>query len=392
MSEVQELLQKRITRIVTAMNNTKEPDMVPIMPLVETWTAYNYDRNLLDITFDLDGLYDTFTRFARDFDIDAFAPPLGCRWGPLYSALGSSEFSFYNEDGKPHPGVQHLPRSNMSIDEYPELIADPLKFMIDKYMPRRWTALTQPEPRRSLVLAKAALQYSQYFSMGIGRIASTCITEIGVPAYLGSSTFMPLDLMCDFFRGFEEVCLDVRRHRKELIAACDAIYPLMLTTAIAGQEPCDIPAVFIPLHIPTFLRPKDFKEVYFPTFKRMIEDIVAAGKRPHLFMEGDWTPYFEFFDELPKNKIVGMFEFGNYKQFKDTYGSMMCLMGGMPVDLLNYGTKEEIIKHVREVIEIMAPGGGWIFGFDKAALSPNDCNPDNLRTAIETVRKYGVYK
>ena len=388
--DAQKTYEGRMDRVATTLNFQK-PDMIPIMGMLETWTAHHNGVSILDIDFSAQGLIDAYSRFARDFDFDAIGAPIGCRWGPIYSSLGSTEFSFYNEKGTPHPGVHHIGRCNMEDSEYPELIKDPLKFIMEKLLPRKFPALRVPEPRRSMVFAKGAIQWFDYFQSAMGPTAFTLASKYGLPIFFSSSTEMPLDVMADYFRGFQGVVMDVRRRKQELIEACEALYPIMLAAAIGNQVSSAYPTVFIPLHIPTYLKPKDFEDVYYPTFKRMLNDIIKVGRRPALFMEGDWAPYAEFFQDLPKGAVVGMFEHGDHKAMKKNYGNTIALVGGMPLQTLNYATKEELTKLTRQLIDDMAPGYGWLFGFDKSWLAPNDANAENLWTVIETVRKYGVY-
>ena len=389
--EAKKIYEARIKRVATTLN-FQEPDMVPIMTMLGTWVAHHNGQSILDVDFDAAGLKAAYIRFARDFDFDAISAPTACRWGAVYSCLGSTEFSFYNEKGVPHPGVQHIPRCNMEASEYPELIADPYKFIVEKILPRKYAALRAPEPRRTMNLAKGAIAWFNYLQNVLRPTAFGIASECGLPIFFSSSTLMPMDVIADYFRGFEGVLMDVRRHRQELIDACDALHPLMLATAIGGKEAEAYPTVFIPLHIPTFMKPKDFEDVYYPSFKRMLLDIIGAGRRPTLFMEGDWIPYAEFFQDLPKAAVVGMFEHGDHKVIKKRFGSVIGLVGGMPLQTLNYGAKAEVVSLTRRLIDDMAPGGGWIFGFDKSWLAPNDAKAENLQAAVETVRTYGVYK
>lgn len=45
----------------------------------------------------------------------------------------------------------------------------------------------------------------------------------------------------------------------------------------------------------------------------------------------------------------------------------------------------------KEILDIMAPGGGYIFGFDKMALTLGDINLENLAAVTDFVREYGKY-
>jgi uroporphyrinogen-III decarboxylase len=61
----------------------------------------------------------------------------------------------------------------------------------------------------------------------------------------------------------------------------------------------------------------------------------------------------------------------------------------MPTDLLTVGNPQQAIDHAKRCIDIAGKGGGYIMSngafFDKVKW-------DTLKTIVETVKKYGVYK
>ena len=77
---------------------------------------------------------------AEDFpEIDDDLPPaLGIRSGNIYAAAASRAFRHYDDDGKPYASVQHTEAGDVMLaEEYDELIADLLKFIIEKQIPKR---------------------------------------------------------------------------------------------------------------------------------------------------------------------------------------------------------------------------------------------------------------
>jgi len=296
MNNTQTLLEARIARLTTTMNLC-EPDRVPAVGNINSWAAHYTGKSLLDFSFayDTGAVKDSYACIAREFSFDAMNPPGGSRPGSMYSSLGSTEFSFYQADGAPHPGVQHLGRTNMEASEYPELIADAYRFIVDKLLPRRFPALRGSGARRAMNLAKGALLFQEFQTSAVAPTVRFLREEYGLPVLTSSSTEMPLDLLADYFRGFSGVLMDIRRCPNELKAACEALLPLLLAKAIGNSKREDFPTVFIPLHIPTYLKPNDFHSFYFPTFKAVIEGIVKAGRRSPLFMVCFLLPYEELF-------------------------------------------------------------------------------------------------
>jgi uroporphyrinogen-III decarboxylase len=54
-----------------------------------------------------------------------------------------------------------------------------------------------------------------------------------------------------------------------------------------------------------------------------------------------------------------------------------------------FGTKEEVIAKTKENIDILAPGGGYIFDLSDTM---EDCKPELVEAMFDTVKTYGVYK
>jgi uroporphyrinogen decarboxylase len=81
----------------------------------------------------------------------------------------------------------------------------------------------------------------------------------------------------------------------------------------------------------------------------------------------------------------------DYKQLKKEYGKDLTFWGaGVDTQLIfDRGTPEQVRADVKENIEIMAPGGGYIFTtiHNTQATVP----PENYMAMWETLREYGVY-
>lgn len=109
-----------------------------------------------------------------------------------------------------------------------------------------------------------------------------------------------------------------------------------------------------------------------------------------IFLEGDWTRFLDYLQELPQGTQMWM-EYGDPRQFKDRLGKKMVLGGFYPMTLLGRATKEQCIDKAKELMDILAPGGNYIFILDKWALNANDINPENYRAVLEYIRDNGKY-
>jgi len=98
----------------------------------------------------------------------------------------------------------------------------------------------------------------------------------------------------------------------------------------------------------------------------------------------------DYLYELPQNTIL-MFEYGDPKLIKQKLGKKHIITGLYPLINLKTKSPEECADEAKRYIDILAPGGKYIFGFDKSPLSLNDLNIDSLRAVANTVRDYGIY-
>ena len=107
---------------------------------------------------------------------------------------------------------------------------------------------------------------------------------------------------------------------------------------------------------------------------------------PYIYTEGKYDSRLEFLKDVPKGKVVYHFEECDMAQAKKVLGDIACIAGGFPVHLLDRGSKQQVIDEVKRLIDICAPGGGYIFetvyGFDNSI-------PENVEAMFETVRTYG---
>jgi uroporphyrinogen-III decarboxylase len=77
------------------------------------------------------------------------------------------------------------------------------------------------------------------------------------------------------------------------------------------------------------------------------------------------------------------------KRAKKLLGDVACLSGGISSTMLIFGNKEEVINKTKENIDILAPGGGYIFDISD---SLEDCKPELVEAMFDTVKTYGKYR
>lgn len=266
--------------------------------------------------------------------------------------------------------MQHPEVHGLEADEYDAFIASPVDVIIEKILPRLFPALDTDPFTKSVNMAKGMMAYQEE-SATMRTIKRTMAEKYGYftgPAgSAGGGIKCPFDFIADFIRGFSGILKDVKRVPDKLKEACEVLLPILIQKATPAN-PSYLGTTSVTTHMAPFMRTKDFEELYFPTFKRMIEIMSESGMGVRIFCEGDWMRYLDHLRELPENVRL-RFEYGDPRIIKDKLGDKHILSGLYPISLLQVGTEQECIDKAKELVDILAPGGRYYFEFDKSAIT-----------------------
>ena len=127
----------------------------------------------------------------------------------------------------------------------------------------------------------------------------------------------------------------------------------------------------------------------FEATKLEFRALIDEGLTPCPFFEGDYTSRLEYLAELPKGKILGLFDSTDPLQAKEILGNTMCISGMMPLSLLQTGTPESIREYAKKLIDIVGKGGGYIMG-PRSAM--DECDPERVKVWVNFTKEYGVYQ
>ena len=149
--------------------------------------------------------------------------------------------------------------------------------------------------------------------------------------------------------------------------------------------------VFIPLHCGTdnFMSPDNYNKYYWPHLKRLLLALIKAGLTPFVFCEGHYDTRLETIRDIPKGKVIYSFESVDMKNAKRILGDTACIAGGFPTSLLMEGHKPEDVENkVKEMMDICAPGGGFIMS-NSVAL--DYVEPALMHAWRNATEKYGTF-
>lgn len=381
------LYQEKLNRFRTALEKGT-PDIVPVFPMIETWAQLNTGISIRD-SFMKDPMicYEAFSKIYENIYVDASYGTGNLIPLHMLSRFGEGIYQVTDE------GVQ-IKGSHGSIlkpEEYPQFNANPYEFIMETLLPRKYPSLNSD---RDIVIEKwykglmDFIGWSEYDGETVKNIEE----KLNVPVVIKGATIMPPDVLLDFLRDFVGVSTDIRRRPKEFLEACDTLFPIMVKMALGSDpKPEEGNLMFCPLHLPTFLKPSDFEKFYFPSWKRMTQELFNLGYKVFYYMENDWMPYLDYLQDMPDGEMVGLFEKGDLGKIKDKVGNKFTVMGGMPLNLLKHGTIEQCVDQAKKCLDEYAPGGNYIFSTDMNLLSKDDAKIENLSAVCEYIHINGKY-
>lgn len=371
------------TQLFKDLFSGKVPKRVPIINPLSLDAACDYtgsdiSETLWDMT-KAEKMYDTVS---QDFISDTMLGA-GRRYPSFYQILGSKPFVMSSTGQMQHPNVV-----GMLPEDYDNFIASPLDCIVDTIFPRLYTELDTEPNYKATIMSKAMRGWSDEIAT-LGMLAGKTNAKYGFASIPTCATTGPLDFMADFFRSFTGIAGDIRRYPNKLVAACEAITPLLIKKGMLPVT-SDFGMTVIPLHMATYMRTSDFEKFYWPTLKRQVEALTNAGINVQLFVEDDWMRYLDYLNELPENTIL-RFEYGDPKLAKEKVGKKHIISGFYPLTLLQTGTKEQCVDKAKELLDILAPGGGYMFNLDKGPFDMNGSIAENLKAVLEYVYENGKY-
>lgn len=303
----------------------------------------------------------------------------------------------------------------MKADEYSEFIADPSDFVVRKHLPRLFGAFEpfkELPPLRSFVAGYFGMSatskfvtpelmqaFKVFFEAGLATLKHEKVInsfnmemrELGFPLAFGSGGLPPFDVISDTLRGMRGTMLDMYRQPDKLLEAIEKVTPFQIEGAITGAKKSGNPRVMIAIHrgSDVFMSKKQFETFYWPGFKKMLLALIEAGLTPCPFFEGNCTQRLEYFTELPRGKVLGLFDSTDIFKAKEILGNRMCIAGMFPVSLLQTGTPDLVKEYTRKLIDVVGKDGGFIMG-PRSVM--DEANPELVKIWVDYTKEYGKYR
>jgi len=397
--DMEKLYQQRLNRYWKA-NHREKPDKVPFRPFAAECVGVFYGMNTQEVTHDVDRGLEAVIKFCKEFDIDATVSNMVYVWTGYTESYGTKYFGVPGIDLDVHESFQYRePRKDdeafMRADEYDMLIEDPTGFVLNVWAPRISRYFIAPGEKNSwknnLAWLKCGLGFMLYGDK-INKHVERMKTECGTVSCLAGALKAPFDILADKFRGFRGLCYDLYRQPDKVLKATEALAPHMMYNAIALADPEKKVPICLWMHrgATGFFSEEIFKKFYWPTLREITEEIYRAGYQTIYYAEGTWVKDLNYFLELPENSIIFHCDKDDIFEVHKVLGKKFAISGGVPNDMLTFGTPEDVKMRVKKVIEHVGRGGGFLL--DAEAIMQQDVKKENFKAMAEACTEYGVYK
>ena len=406
-------------RRVTDAIALKEPDRVPMKPSPALFPMIDAGYTVAECIYDksLEKYRKAIFRYLEKYD-----PDCGIGVGNNYPGQGHlmelQEPKNMRWAGMPGNIIdenciqQYIEYPFLLDDEFEEFFGDRTAWLLNKSLPRASTvtepfanlkivsthagirniaeAFSTPEMRKMIQRLWDISDAFKEFNEKAAKLAKD-VEEAGYPIFQGGGAAVPFDDYSDNLRGTLNSLADLYERPEDVERYLDEVFPQTLDRIRATKGKNDGKHVFMALHkgMDGFMSDEHYAKFYWKHLQKIIETIIEAGKVPYIFTEGKYNSRLEFLKEVPKGKVFYHFESVDMANAKKILGDTACISGGFPTSLLTFGTKQEVIDECKRLIDVCAPGGGFIF---ETASGLDNVKTENVEAMFETVREYGVYR
>lgn len=389
----------------------RQPDRMPVAMFCTFWLAKYGGISHRQLMYDYQATRDIAERAVLEFEPDCHNPLIAnIAAGPSLDALDFKQVNWPGHGVGDNQPYQYLDREYMKPEEYDEFIFDPTGFYLQKYLPRvagafegledlpsfpglhyfrliaGVRAFARPRVRAALErLITAAEEIDRFVDHH--KVFTQRMTTLGYPTSFITTSISPYDFVADYFRGATGMMKDLYRNKDKLLELLDkaVVFLTRMSVRTAGH-----PVVFIPVHWApdAFMSPKQFETFWWPSFRKLLVNLIDAGIIPMPLWESDCTKRLEVIRDIPPGKCIYWFERTDMVRAFEVLGDVVALRGNLSPSLMTTGTPDDVDAAVRHLAENVFHKGGKLI-LDCAFGIPDEAPVDNVRAMYTAARKYG---
>ena len=215
-------------------------------------------------------------------------------------------------------------------------------------------------------------------------------TKIGVSVFFGClmQTFYEFVVgMNDFMMA----CYEDRFFVEEMLEDSTEYWTKFCKAIVDAGVDFIYPADDVAFKTGLFIPLKLFKEIWVPRYKKILSPAVEAGVPIIFHSDGKIDDIIEDLIDVGVDCINPMDPYSmDYRKCKKKYGKNVSLCGNIDIEFpLSKGTPENVEKDVKQHMDVLKPGYGYIAGSSHSIV--NYIPHENFITMINAIHKYGKY-
>ena len=296
-----ELLNKRRERVALTLDN-KKADKVPYIMWRSDYLVNYYNTPMSKIT-SYDMMFDIFKRANEELEIDVCDPaaPINLFHKGRFDVMGGGVCVVM--PGGDYIQINAGKLEIMMPDDYDEVVKDPIGTFANKILPRRLDLLAEGtcEEKLERYHKLDALKRER------GAFAKRCEEELGMVSSSYANMLMPVDYLFDYLRDFEGIIADIRRRPSKVLEFAEMMTEFSMKN-VDACKPLPYSTIGSTLHLPSYIKPKDFEKIYWPSFSKLSNYAAEKGHKLKYIFEKEWKHLFDFLEQLPENAVMGFFE------------------------------------------------------------------------------------
>ncbi|MEG1523673.1 MAG: uroporphyrinogen decarboxylase family protein [Clostridia bacterium] len=392
----------------------REKGRIVVAPQIQYLPIFLYEETTIrKVMEDYTNAYAPWMRYHEEYQPDL-------AWGlqsifpsPFLEAMGCNYVKWPGKHIKEDKiGFQVVEGEYMLQDEYMDYANDPTGYMMTKVLPRQFSKLgglakvdlsnvlylgamyqilpfALPDVQETMDSLKKAGEEAMRAVAANGKLMEM-LAKGGWPAANEFVANVPFDVFNDTLRGVMNATMDMYECPDEMLCAIEATTKIQIRKIKEHMMKFPTRSVYFYMHNGTdeFMRTSLFEKFYWPGLKACIDTVIEMGGVAKVYTQGNVEQKLDILAEVPAGKVIYYIIDTDIKKAKEKLGRVACLAGGVDGVLLQYGTKEQVIRNVREVLEICMPGGGYILD---TKIQLDNARPENLHALFDTAFQYGVY-
>jgi hypothetical protein len=371
-------LQER-TELFANVFQFKRNKRVPLGSNFFTWKFLDAGYKLSEALYDYDIIEKVNDEFHLRYQFDAYMDLGAMNPMRVTSALGGGFRTIDSTDEIIVTQDHHI----MEREEYPELVDNPLAFYWTKAFKRFCKpGITMGE------MENAVNEFRSYIECS-GKIINKHINQYGAMMFGRNTIPTPFEAFFNAFRGIKEFSLDIRKCKTQVKEIMDTMFATVSEPVINRAIAADYAGFVAPIMLGflghSVLSVDQYGELYWPYIKKILDAAMKHKKTVWCYCEGSMLRFAEFFQDIPCGVALMHLEQDDIFEVRKKLPNI-ALAGGMPTDLLGYGTQEECVDYAKKLIDTL--GDGFVLSQNKMMSFRNDAKRENLLAVNEFARTY----